>query len=132
MTDRARKLYDYFGQKLVGTGRLTELDLPNLVQLAIAWDKFIWAEERMAQKNAQEMGAGYVQRFKSGATNITTEFSIAEKSQDQIIKLSKMFGLSFKDRHGMTGFFQEQDPNQTSMFDDLSNPSNNLKAVGDD
>lgn len=136
LTDRGTKLYRHFGKLLVDTNKLTALDLPNLVQLAVAWDKFLWAEEAMAAKNNEEMGAGYMQTFKSGATNITTEFSISEKAQDQILKIGKLFGFSFKDRHGMLGFFSESDAAQLDIFSMIngqqtvaSNP--NLKVVGE-
>ena len=135
MNDRAQKIYVAICEKLLPTKKLTEVDLPNIVQLANAWDKYIWAEQAMMEKNSERMGSGYVQRFKSGATNITTEMSISEKAQDQIIKLSKMFGLSFKDRHSLSGFLGEGDPNQTDLISALfgNAPSgNNLKVVGED
>ena len=135
MNDRAQKIYFALCEKLLPTKKLTEVDLPNVVQLANAWDKYIWAEQAMMEKNQVAMGSGYVQVFKTGATNITTEMSISEKAQDQIIKLSKMFGFSFKDRHAMASFLGEGDPNQTDLWGQLmgtGNSANNLKVVGED
>ena len=129
MTERAKKIYRHFGKLLLATGRLSKLDLGNLVQLAVAWEKFLWAEKQMAEKNNVDFGSGYVQTFKSGATNITTEFSISEKAQDQILKLSKLFGLSMKDRHGMLEYLDKKDFNQTSLWDDLQDDET-LKVVG--
>jgi len=137
MTPRARKLYEHFGAKLVQTGRLTELDLGYLVNLANAWDKYIWAEQEMARKNAEAPGAGYIQTFKSGATNITTEFSIAKEAQDQIMKISKQFGMGFRDRHSISGYLSDSDPQQTSIWDVLDGDGRDgevmeLKVVGQD
>jgi len=129
MGDRSKKIYRHFGKMLMATGKLADLDVGNLVQLAVAWEKFIWAESEMARKNDVDFGSGYVQTFKAGATNITTEFSISEKAQDQILKLSKLFGLSMKDRHGMLEYLKPDDPNQTSLWDEL-NTDSGLKIVG--
>lgn len=129
MSDKARKIYRHFGKVLLTTGRLSNLDLGNLVQLAVAWEKFLWAESEMAKKNDDEFGSGFIQKYSSGATNITTEFSISEKSQDQILKLSKLFGLSMKDRHGMLEYLRQSDANQTSLWDEL-NGDGDLKVVG--
>ena len=133
MTDRAKKIYRYWAQKLISTKRLTEIDLPNLVALANSWDQYLWSLEAMAEKNGERMGAGYMQKFKSGATNITTEYSIMEKSLDQITKLSKIFGLSFRDRHAIASFFDDVDPNQTNLLDELmSDKDVKLEVVNGD
>lgn len=131
MSTRAKKLYKHFAGMLIKTGRLSEMDLPNIVQLAQAWDKWLWAEEAMNNLNSEKMGSGFKQVFKSGASNITTEFSIAKEAQNQILTISKLFGLSMKDRYGMLAFFEKEDPNQLDLFEQMRamNPSNGLKAV---
>lgn len=130
---QGKKWYRFLGAKLLATKRLTEVDIPNLVLLANAWAQYSFAANQMNLKNREKMGAGYVQTYKTGATNITTEYKLRADAEEQILKISKLFGMSFRDRHGLNGFFQDNS-GQLDLFDQLgqSHPDNNpnLKVVG--
>lgn len=134
MDTQGKKWYRFLGAKLLSTGRLSEVDIPNLVLLANAWAQYAFAAKEINKKNRSEMGAGYIQTYKTGATNITTEYKLRADAEEQILKISKLFGMSFKDRHSLTGFF-EDNTGQLDLFGELgqSHPDNNpnLKVVGE-
>ena len=128
-----KRWYKLIGTMLIETKKLALLDIPNLVLLANAWAQYSWASEQINIKNTEDMGTGFVQSYKTGATNITTEYKLRADAEDRILKISKLFGMSFKDRHSLTGFF-EDNSGQLDLFSGLnqahpdSNP--NLKVVG--
>jgi phage terminase small subunit len=129
-----KKWFRLIGTMLVDTKKLAGLDIPNLVLLANAWAQYSWASDQINIKNSVEMGKGFVQTYKTGATNITTEYKLRADAEDRILKISKLFGMSFRDRHSLTGFF-EDNSGQLDLFGGLSelhpdNKNYNLKVVG--
>ena len=105
--------YEYFGQQLVDTGRLTKPDLFHLHQLATSVDYYLQAELKI-----RELGfdGGLVQTFKGGATNVSGYVTIREKMIKEINELSKHFGFSFKDRSKLIDP-KATDAGQTDMFE---------------
>lgn len=129
----AKKWYRFLGAKLLSTKRLAQVDIPNLVLLAQAWALYAFAQEEINKKNKKEAGSGYIQVYASKATNITTEYKLRSDAIEDILKISKLFGMSFKDRHSLNGFFEES-TGQLDLFDAMNqqHPDNNpnLKVVG--
>jgi len=87
--------YEYFGQQLIDTRKLTKPDLIHLHQLATSVDYYIQAEQEIRK---QGFHGGLIQTFKGGATNVSGFVTIREKMIKEINELSKHFGFSFKDR----------------------------------
>lgn len=105
--------YDFFGQQLVETKKLTKPDLIHLHQLATSVDYYIQAEAKIREKG---FDGGLIQTFKGGATNVSGYVTIREKMIKEINELSKHFGFSFKDRSKLVDQ-KEVDPNQVNLFD---------------
>ena len=104
--------YEYFGQQLVDTQKLTKPDLIHLHQLATSVDYYIQAENEIRK---QGFHGGLIQTFKGGATNVSGYVTMREKMIKEINELSKHFGFSFKDR-GKLVEQKETDPGQQDIF----------------
>lgn len=113
LTKDQKYWYEYFGQQLVDTKKLTKPDLIHLHQLATSVDYYLRAEERIRIKG---FDGGLIQTFKGGATNVSGYVTIREKMIKEINELSKHFGFSFKDRSKLIEK-KEGDPGQTDIFD---------------
>lgn len=104
--------YEYFGQQLVDTQKLTKPDLIHLHQLATSVDYYIQAENEIRKKGFH---GGLIQTFKGGATNVSGFVTIREKMIKEINELSKHFGFSFKDRSKLIEQ-KEADSGQQDIF----------------
>lgn len=104
--------YEYFGQQLVDTKKLTKPDLIHLHQLATSVDYYIQAEQAIRERG---FDGGLIQTFKGGATNVSGYVTIREKMIKEINDLSKHFGFSFKDRSKLVEV-AKTDENQTDLF----------------
>jgi P27 family predicted phage terminase small subunit len=104
--------YEYFGQQLIDTQKLTKPDLIHLHQLATSVDYYIQAENEIRDKGFH---GGLIQTFKGGATNVSGYVTIREKMIKEINELSKHFGFSFKDR-GKLVEQKETDSGQQDIF----------------
>jgi P27 family predicted phage terminase small subunit len=104
--------YQYFGQQLIDTKKLTKPDLIHLHQLATSVDYYIQAENEIREKGFY---GGLIQTFKGGATNVSGYVTIREKMIKEINDLSKHFGFSFKDRYKLVDA-KQTDENQTDLF----------------
>ena len=104
--------YEYFGNQLVDTRKLTKPDLIHLHQLATSVDYYIQAENEI---RARGFNGGLIQTFKGGATNVSGYVTIREKMIKEINELSKHFGFSFKDRSKLVEQ-KESDAGQQDIF----------------
>lgn len=107
--------YNYFGEQLVDSGKLTKPDLIHLHRLATSVDYYIQAEKKIREKGFE---GGLIQVFKGGATNVSGYVTVREKMIKEIDELSKHFGFSFKDRAKLSNDNQK-DPGQTSLFENF-------------
>lgn len=87
--------YNYFGQQLIDSKKLTKPDLIHLHRLAKSIDYYIQAEKQIAEKGFH---GGLIQTFKGGATNVSGYVTIRKEMLRELDELSKHFGFSFKDR----------------------------------
>lgn len=108
--------YDYFGQQLVDTKKLTKPDLIHLVQLATAVDYYIQNENEITKRGYI---GGVVQIFKGGASNISGFISARKSFIAEINGLSKHFGFSFSDRSKLVDN-KETDNGQIDLFEQFS------------
>jgi phage terminase small subunit len=113
----AKYWYDYFGQQLVDTQKLTKPDLIHLVQLATAVDYYIQNENEILKRGYI---GGVVQIFKGGASNISGFISARKSFIAEINGLSKHFGFSFADRSKLNEN-KETNTGQVDMFEEFKN-----------
>jgi P27 family predicted phage terminase small subunit len=120
LTKDQKYWYEFFGQQLIETKKLTKPDLIHLHQLATSVDYYVQAETKIREKG---FDGGIVQTFKGGATNVSGYITIREKMIKEINELSKHFGFSFKDRVKLADR-KESDPDQTNLFEQFMNAKN--------
>lgn len=96
-----KKWWYWFGHEFVSTKQFSKVDLIHLQDISVAMDmkcKLINLINVENKKSASGVG-GVVQKFTSGATNITG-YQSALKDQIKILSdVSAHFGLSIKDRN---------------------------------
>lgn len=110
----AKKCYKEVGNFLAKIDRLRETNLHTLEVFAAAYSQWVWACLEINKKNKDKMGAGYIQKFASGATNITTEMTVRNDAADTLIKCSKLFGLDPKSEKELKGIV---DSGQQSLLE---------------
>ncbi|TVZ55616.1 hypothetical protein OD91_0871 [Lutibacter sp. Hel_I_33_5] len=107
-----KKWWLWFGYEFVKTNQTTKVDLIHLQQAAF------WMDARckaIAEVNSKKGIDGLVQKFASGATNVTGYVSIIEKADKHLAEVSAHFGLSIKDRKKLGAVNSEND-NQLSLL----------------
>ena len=115
LTKAQRKWWYWFGKEFIQTKQISLLDLSHLQKAAF------WMDARcQAYAEVTELGyKGLVQRFPSGATNITGHVSIIEKADKNLDDVSSHFGLSLRDRQKLKT--TDTDNNQLSLFETVMN-----------
>jgi len=111
LTKSQKKWWYWFGREFIQTKQISLLDLSHLQKAAF------WMDARcQAYAEINEVGyKGLVQRFPSGATNITGHVSIIEKADKNLDEVSAHFGLSLRDRQKLKT--QKEDSTQLSLFE---------------
>ncbi|WP_119792064.1 P27 family phage terminase small subunit [Flavobacterium anhuiense] len=109
--------YNFFGQQLVDTKKLTKPDLIHLHRLAKSVDYYVQAEQKIADFGYD---GGLIQTYKGGATNVSGHVTVREKMIKEIDELSKHFGFSFKDRSKLVEI-KTTDPGQGDLFEGFLN-----------
>lgn len=101
----------WFGREFVQTNEFSTLDLAHLQKAAF------WMDARSkAYEKINELGyKGLVQKFESGATNITGHLSVVEKADKHLDDVSSHFGLSIRDRQKLKRA-SDSNPNQLSFL----------------
>jgi phage terminase small subunit len=117
LTKDQKYWYEYFGQQLVDTKKLTKPDLIHLLQLATAVDYYIQNENHIREKGYI---GGVIQVFKGGASNISGFISARKSFITEINGLSKHFGFSFSDRSKLNEN-KEENPGQVDLFEQFRN-----------
>ena len=94
----AKKIYTELAARLIEAHPMAEIDQYGVLMLAVAFEQYNWATAEIARKNSRTPGAGYVQHFATGASNISAELTVREKAHRQILELANRFGLTLRDR----------------------------------
>jgi hypothetical protein len=115
-----KKWWYWFGLEFISTNQIAKADLMHLQDAAFAMDmkcKLIHLINTANTKSDSGVG-GIVQKFTSGATNITG-YQSALKDQIKILdSISEYFGLSIKDRNKIKAVDGPGD-NQLNLFDEM-------------
>lgn len=114
MSKDQRKWWFYFGHEFIKTNQVSNVDLIHLQKLAFWMDARCKAYEQIEQLGYN----GLVQKFASGATNVTGHVTIIEKADKHIDEVSAHFGLSIRDRQRLKK--QETNPDQLSLFEKVA------------
>lgn len=114
LSPMAKKHYKKMAEKLLELKRLKNIFLDALEIYAEAMAQFEWATREINDKNKEEYGTGYIQVYKSKATNISTELVLRNNAEQTLIKCFKQFGLDPRSEKELK---TTENPNQTSMFD---------------
>lgn len=121
LSTEGKKGYKFMGDLLAKQERLKNHHLPVLEIFAEAYAQWVWACNAIIRKNKTAFGSGYIQVFKTGATNITTEMSVRNDAADTMLKCSKQFGLDPRSEKELKAVVEN---NQLSWADDFFNESN--------
>ena len=119
---RVKKIYNDVGEQLLATKKLQSFDKYTLLMLAEGLDEYLTMTELIQKKEKDETGSGYIQTFKNGTTNVTTEQVVREKAFKRIIQLSGKFGLTIRDRMAMN--MKGVESGQLDIFEEF-----NLQAI---
>jgi len=120
LTASQKKWWYWFGLEFVKTKQFTNTDLMHLQNAAVMMDarsKMIKIINDENKKSANGVG-GWVQRFSSGATNVTGYQTMYEKATKQLEDISAHFGLSIKDRKKLNATTSVDD-SQLSLFEQM-------------
>lgn len=100
LTTSQKKWWYWFGVEFLQTKQLTQLDLIHLQNAAVSMDARCKMIEKINKENKADADGvrGWVQKFASGATNVTGYQTMYEKATKQLDEVSAHFGLSIRDR----------------------------------
>ena len=74
------------------------------------------------KKNKEKLGSGYIQKFNSGAENISVYLTIKRDAEKAIMQCFKQFGLDPKSEKELK---REINPDQGDLFEGFKLPKNN-------
>lgn len=117
LSAEAKIHYKKMGKILAKNSRLKDLYLNALEIYAEAMAQWQFAIAEITKANKQKFGTGYVQKFQSGASNVSVYVTLKDKSVDDLLKCFKLFGLDPKSEKELKSDIK--DPNQTSLLDEL-------------
>lgn len=121
-----KKWWYWFGNEFVKTKQFANLDLNHLQKAAFWMDARCRAYKVINSLNRKDTDgiAGLVQKFASGATNVTGYVSILEKADKHLEEVSAHFGLSIKDRKKLGAVTENE--NQLSLLDQFFNKTEQI------
>lgn len=111
----SKKHYKTMAEILIKADRLLETYLPALEVFADAMAMWEFAVREINRKNKENLGSGFIQKYKTGATNITTELVVKRDAEDTLFKCFKQFGMEPRSDKELKD--DKKDPNQLDIFD---------------
>ncbi|WKW47281.1 P27 family phage terminase small subunit [Myroides sp. JBRI-B21084] len=103
LSNPAKKHYKTMGEKLVELNRLKKVYLNALEIFAEAMAQFEFATKQIHAKNREEFGTGYIQTYRTKATNISTEVVLRNDAASTLLKCFKQFGLDPRSERELKG-----------------------------
>lgn len=110
----AKKHFKDFGEKLIKLDRLKASHEPLLAVTADAYAQFDWACREINDLNKKEHGRGYIQRFASGARNLSPEVTLRDAAIKTLMQCFKQFGLDPKSEKDLKAVVPD---GQTNLFE---------------
>lgn len=96
LSKEAKAGYKMMGNFLAKADRLKDYYLPTLEIWAAAYAQWQYAMNEINALNKTETGKGYIQKFPSGARNLSPEVTLKNDAADTMMKCAKLFGLDPK------------------------------------
>lgn len=96
LSKEAKRHYLLMGKILVKIDRLKETYINALEIYSEAMAQFEFATIEINKKNRKELGTGYIQTFKTGASNISTEIVLRNNAEKTLMQCFKQFGMDPK------------------------------------
>ncbi|WP_294737346.1 P27 family phage terminase small subunit [uncultured Flavobacterium sp.] len=82
--------------------RITATNLHTLEIFAVNYVQWSWACTEINKLNKVEPGTGYIQKYSSGAKNITAEMVLRDRAAKEMKECSALFGLDPKSEKALT------------------------------
>ena len=114
LTPSAKKHFLAMGKKLATKERLKDIYINALEIYAVAMDQWVWACIEIQTKNKDKFGSGYIQKYTTGATNLSTEIVLRNNAADTLLKCFKQFGLDPRSEKELNAAVAS---NQMDLFD---------------
>jgi phage terminase small subunit len=119
---RAKHHYKRMGKILIASECLKTVHLPSLEVLSENLEQWEWAIREIRSKNKKVPGSGYIQKYNSGAKNISVELTVKRDAEKAIMQCFKLFGLDPKSEKELKGMV---DGNQGDLFDGFAKRKTN-------
>lgn len=110
-----KRHYSKIAKALIGAQLLKTIHLSALEILAQNAAQHEFAIKAIHKKNTRKAGTGYIQTFKTGASNITPEVTLKEKAEKTMLQVIKQFGLDPKSEKDLA----HEPANQTDLLEAL-------------
>ena len=120
----AKNHFKRIGRILIAANNLKRIHLPALEVMAVNLEQWEWAIREIRSKNNDMPGLGYIQRFSTGAKNISVEVTLKRDAEKAIMQCFKQFGLDPKSEKELVSNI---DPNQGSLFDGFNQKKSGLR-----
>ena len=120
LTDEAKRHYKKMGALLATRERLKETYLSALEIYAEAMAQWEFSVKSIKLKNKDKYGTGYIQKYTSGAQNVSVEITLKDKAEDSILKCCKLFGLDPKSDKEL----KDTNAGQFNMFEEIMKVKN--------
>ncbi|HET8886804.1 MAG TPA: P27 family phage terminase small subunit [Salinimicrobium sp.] len=118
---KAKNHFKRLAKILIASNRLKRIHVPALEILAVNAEQWEWALREIRDKNKDKPGSGYIQKYASGANNISAELSVKRDAEKAIMQCIKQFGLDPKSEKDLKATI---DPAQTDLFEEFQNRKN--------
>jgi phage terminase small subunit len=113
-----KKCYLAMGGLLIKAERLKAHHLPLLEAFAVFNDQWQVACKEISRLNKIEPLKGFIQKFSTGARNISPEVTLRDNAFDGMLKCSKQFGLDPKSEKDLKA---AEETGQLDLFQQLLN-----------
>lgn len=113
----AKKHFKDFAEKLIKLERLKESHEAALAIAADAYAQFEWACREINDLNKKEHGRGYIQRFASGARNLSPEVTLRDAAIKTLMQCFKQFGLDPKSEKDLKAVVPDGQLDMFAAFD---------------
>lgn len=115
LSSKAKKHYYNLAKILIAAGVLKERHLPTLEILADSKAQYEFALREINRKNKEKRGTGFIQTFKSNASQISAEITLKEKAVKSMIQCIRLFGLDPKSEKELN----QEPANQLDLLKEL-------------
>jgi len=112
----SKRNYKRMGNVLISADILKAKHLPTLEIFAVEFAQFEFAVKAIITANKAKPGSGYIQKFSTGAKNISAEVTLKQQAEKQLFICLRRFGLDPKSEKELDA---STDPNQTNLLEQL-------------